>query len=90
MYSNGYSILQDPPVASSPLTDIFISDERIISIIRSINPNKAYRLDKMPGKVIRLSNSVLVLPLKMIFAHSLKRDIFLKTGNLANLQKKNE
>ena len=90
---SGCSVQHDLQVVLSPLNDFVISDEKILSIIRSLSPNKGHGWDEMSVKIITLSDSALVLPITMIFTNRLKCGIFPKTWKFANVvpvHKKNE
>ena len=102
---NDYSILQCstietgsviPPQVqgnSVPLRDFFISEEKILNIIRSLNPNKAYGWDEISIRMIELSDASLVIPLKIIFANCLRQGVFpeiWKCANVVPIHKKNE
>ena len=57
---------------SVPLRDFIISEEKILNIIRSLNPNKAHGLDEISIRMIKLSDVSLVIPLKIIFGNCLR------------------
>ena len=48
------------PVNAPPLTEFAISDEKILNIIRSLNPNKAYGWDDISVGMIRMCDDSLV------------------------------
>ena len=63
----GSEIPQYVPAASTLINDFAISDQKILNIIRSLNPNKAHGWDEISVRMIKLSDAALVVPLKMIF-----------------------
>ena len=48
------------------ISDFAISEEKILNIIRSLNPNKAHGCDEMSVRMIKLSDDALVLPLSLL------------------------
>ncbi len=67
----GSEIPQDLPIPTALIDDFEISDEKILNIVRSLNPNKAHGLDEISVRMIRLGDAALVIPLKIIFANCL-------------------
>ena len=55
-----------------PLTEFQISEEKILSTIRSLNPNKAHGWDDISVRTIKICDDSLVLPLKLIFENCLR------------------
>ena len=89
----GSEIPQVTPATTTLLTDFVISEEKIINIIRSLNPNKAHGWDEISVRMIKLSDGALVLPLKIIFKNCLRRGLFpeiWKCANVVPVHKKNE
>ena len=81
------------PIPSSLISDFPISDEKILNIIRSLNPNKAHGWDGISVRMIKLSDTALVTPLKIIFENCLRRGSFpemWKCANVVPVHKKNE
>ena len=75
------------------INDFVISDEKILKIIRSLNPNKAHGWDEISIRMIKLSDVALVTPLKIIFTNCLRRGVFpeiWKCANVVPVHKKNE
>ena len=102
---NDYFILQcttidtgsniPPAVQGHPiqLSDFVISEEKILKIIRSLNPNKAHGCDEISIRMIKLSDVSLVTPLKIIFTNCLSQGVFpgiWKCANVVPVHKKNE
>ena len=89
----GSEIPQDIPLTTTLISDFTISDEKILNILRSLNPNKAHGWDEISVRMIKLSNDALVLPLKIIFTNCLRRGLFpeiWKHANVVPVHKKNE
>ena len=72
----GNEIPQDIPAATPLMNDFVISDEKILHIIRSLNPNKSHGWDEISTRMIKMSDAALVLPLKIIFTNCLRRGLF--------------
>ena len=77
-----------PNIATSnvpALASIHISEDKILKIIRSLNPNKAHGWDEISVRMIKISDDVLVTPLKMIFESCIKNGIFPEIWKKANI-----
>ena len=72
----GSEIPCDTPVTTALISDFVISGEKILNIIRSLNPNKAHGWDEISLRMIKLSDAALSLPLKNIFANCLRYVVF--------------
>ena len=75
------------------LRHFVISEEKILDIIRSLNPNKAHSWDEISLRMIKLSDASLVTPLKIIFTNYLRQGVFpeiWKCANVVPVDKKNE
>ena len=75
------------------INDVAISEEKILAIIRSLNPNKAHGWDEISIRMIKLSDASLVTPLKIIFTNCLRNGVFPEVWKFANVvpvYKKNE
>ena len=83
----GSEIPQDIPVTTTLISDFAISEEKILNIIRSLNPNKAHGCDETSVRMIKLSDDALVLPLKIIFTNCCGVVYFLKYGNMQMLSR---
>ena len=89
----GNEIPDDIQRNSTLIGDFVISEEKIMNIIRSLNPNKAHGWDKISIRMIKISDISLVTPLKIIFTNCLKRGVFpaiWKCANVVPVHKKNE
>ena len=89
----GSEIPQDAPVTTTLINDFVISEEKILNIIRSLNPNKAHGWDEISVRMIKLSDSALVTPIKIIFTNCLRHGLFpeiWKYANVVPVHKKNE
>ena len=77
-----------PTLAASnilALASIHISEDKILKIICSLNPNKAHGWDEIPVRIIKISDDALVTPLKMIFESCIKSGIFPEIWKKANI-----
>ena len=84
---------QDAPATTTLINDFVISEEKIINIIRSLNPNKAHGWDAISVRMIKLSDVSLVLPLKITFTNCLRHGLFpemWKYANVVPVHKKSE
>ena len=91
--NTGSELPEDALAPSSMISDFPISDEKILSIIRSLNPNKAHGWDEISVRMIKSSDAALVIPLRIIFKNCLRRGLFPKIWKYANVvpvHKKNE
>ena len=91
--NTGSEIPQDDPVTTTLISHFVISEEKILNIIRSLNPNKAHGWDEISVRMIKLSDASLVLPLKIIFTNCLRSGLFpeiWKYANVVPVHKKNE
>ena len=71
------SVIPEHNPLNSTLIDIFvISEEKILNIIRALNPNKAHGWDEISVRMIKLSDTALVAPLKIIFTNCLRCGLF--------------
>ena len=89
----GSELPQNFPVTTTSIPDFVISEEKILNIIRSLNPNKAHGWDEISVRMIKMSDDALVLPLKTIFINCLRSGIFpeiWKCANVVSVHKKNE
>ena len=84
----GSEIPHDAPVPTSQISEFLISDDKILNIIRSLNPNKAHGWDEISVRMIKLSDAALVTPLKIIFTNCLKCGVFPKVQMSCQFTKK--
>ena len=54
------------------VSDFVISEEKMLDVIRSLNPNKANGWDEISLRMIKLSDVSLVLPFKIVFTNILR------------------
>ncbi len=90
---NGSEIPANNQINSTLLTEFNLSDEKILNIIRSLNPNKAHGWDEISVRMIKMCDSALIVPLKIIFRNCLECGIFpeiWKHANVVPIHKKNE
>ena len=81
----GSELPQDATAPSSLISDFPISDEKILNIIRSLNPNKAHGWAEISVRMIKLSDTALVITLKIIFKNCLRRGLFPEIWKYANV-----
>ena len=89
----GSEIPSDIPVTATQLREFVISDDKILKIIRNLNPNKAHGWDEISVRMIKLCDESLIIPLRLIFENCLRYGIFPETWKRANVvpvHKKNE
>ena len=88
------SVIPERNSINSTLIDTFvISEEKILNIIRSINPSKAHGWDEISMRMVKVSHTALVVPLKIIFTYCLRCGLFpqiWKHANVVYVHKKNE
>ena len=89
----GSEIPHDKQGSSTLISDFVISEEKILNIIRSLNPNKAHGWDEISIRMIKLSDTSLLTPLKIIFTNCLRHGVFpeiWKRANAVPVHNKNE
>ena len=84
-FDTGSEIPQDAPGNSTLIGEFVISEEKVLKIIRSLNPNKAHGWDGIPTGMIKLSDASFVTPLKMIFTNCLQYGVFPEIWKRANV-----
>ena len=89
----GSDLPQNIPVPTSLISDLNISEEKILNIIRSLNPNKAHGWDEISIRMIKINDASLLTPLRIIFTNCLRQGVFpeiWKCANVVPVHKKNE
>ena len=89
----GSEIPQDTSGISTLIEEFAITEEKILKIIRSLNPNKPHGWDGISTRMIKLSDASLVTPPKIIFTNCLRSGVFPEIWKRANevpIHKKNE
>ena len=81
----GCELPQNIPTPTSLINDFNISEEKILNIIRSLNPNKAHGRDDISTRMIKISDASLLTPLKMIFVNCLRHSVFPEIWRCANV-----
>ena len=81
----GSAVPNDVPFHVPPLSNFHISDEKILRIIRSLNPNKAHGWDNISVRMIKISDEALVVPLRLIFENCKNKGIFPQIWKQANV-----
>ena len=62
-----------------------VTENDILTIIKTLDPNEAHGCNNISIKVIKTCSQSLILPLKIIFEHSLKKGKFPKIWKKANV-----
>ena len=76
-----------------PLNEFTISDQKILKVIRSLNPNKAHGWDDISIRMIKLCDDAPLLPRRLIFENCLSQGTFpemWKNANVVPVHKKNK
>ena len=60
----------------SRIKSFHVSENDILAIIKTIDPNKTHGFDNISIKMVTICSQSLILPLKTIFKHSLKKGKF--------------
>ena len=81
----GSEFPQDTPVTTTLISDFVTSEDKILSITRSLNPNKAHVWDEISVWMIKLSDVSSVLPLIIIFTNCLRHGLFPEIWKFANV-----
>ena len=82
---NGSKIPDHTSINPTRIDSVVISEEKILKIIRSLNPNKAHGWDEISVRMIKLSDTALVAPLKIIFENCLRCGVFPQLWKHANI-----
>ena len=69
----------------SKWNNIGISHEKIIRVIRSLNPSKAHDCDEISVLMIKISNNAVALTLKIIFGNCIENGIFPEIRKIAKI-----
>ena len=75
------------------IKSFYFNENDILAIIKTLDPNKAHGCDNISIKMIEICSQSLILPLKTIFEHSLKKDKspeIWKKPNLISVHKKED
>ena len=89
----GSDLPRNIPMPTSLISDLNFSEEKILNIIRSLNPNKAHGWDEISIRMIKISDASLLTPLRIIFTNCLRQGVFpeiWKCANVVPVHKKNE
>ena len=62
-----------------------VAENDLLAIIKTLDPNKAHGCHNISIKMIKICGQSLILPLKIIFKHSLKKGKFPKIWKKANV-----
>ena len=69
----------------SKIKSFHVTENDILAIIKTLDPNKAHGCDNISIKMIKICSQSLILPLKIIFEHSLKKHKFPEIWKKANV-----
>ena len=72
-------------ITDKRIDSVNISDEDILSIIRKINPNKASGSDGISGQMLKICDTSVVLPLKIIYANILHTSAYSDMWKVADV-----
>ena len=72
-------------VTDKRINDVLIQNDKILKLIRNLNPNKATGSDGISGQMLLLCDDSVVLPLKLIFQNILDKSIYPDLWKLANV-----
>ena len=67
------------------LNDVLLDDDKILSLIRSLNSNKAMGPDGISAHMLLISDTSIVLPLKIIFHNILDTSVYPDLWKVANV-----
>ena len=70
---------------TSNIDDVSFSEPEILSIIRSLNSNKAHGWDGISIRMIKMCDETIALPLKIIFDTALKSGSYPDKWKRANV-----
>ena len=89
----GSEIPQDAPTPLTLINDFTISEEKILNVIRSLNPNNAHGGDEISVRMIKSADASLMTPLMIIFTNCLRQGVvpeIWKCTDIVPVHKKNE
>ena len=87
----GSTLPQFHPLTHDALDACIITEEKILNLIRSLNPNKAHGWDGISVRMILICDSSIVTPLRIIFQNCLEKGVLpkiWKMGNIVPIHKK--
>ena len=67
------------------LSDVLFDDETILGIIRSLNPNKSSGWDSISPRMLKICDSSIVKPIRIIFETCLKTGIYPNKWKMSNV-----
>ena len=71
--------------AGSRIKSFHVTENDILAIIKTLDPNKAHGCDNISIRMIKICSQSLTLPLKIIFEHSIKKGKFPEIWKKANV-----
>ena len=72
-------------ITDKRINSVSIKKEDILSLIRSLNPNKATGSDEISGQMLLICDESVVLPLLIIFRNILESSVYPDQWKLANV-----
>ena len=81
----GSTLPQFHPLTHDALDACIITEEKILNLIRSLNPNKAHGWDGISVRMILICDSSIVTSLRIIFQNCLENGIFPKIWKMGNI-----
>ncbi len=91
LIETGSTLPQFHSLTDQRLDSCNITEENILKLIRSLDPNKAHGWDGISVRMIRICDFSIVTPLKIIFQNCLENGVFpkiWKKGNIVPIHKK--
>ena len=85
MIVNGSCLPSFRFVTDKRIQNVLIDKSEILSLIRSLNPNKAAGSDGISGRMLLLCDDAVILPLEIIFQNILTTSTFPDAWKLANV-----
>ena len=82
---NGDEVPHLPLKTSLNLSSISISYDKILNIIRTLDPNKSSGWDKLSPRMIKMCDTSIVVPLQIIFETCLRDGIFPEKWKMSNV-----
>ena len=81
----GSTLPQFRAICNDVLDTCTFSEEDILKLIRSLDPNKAHGWDEISVRMIRLCDTSIVAPLKVIYRNCLEHGVFPQLWKKANI-----
>ena len=85
-FSNDSTLPNFSPLTENTLSFFEITDEEIKDLLIGVNVNKAHGPDEISANMIKLCDTSLILPLKIIFNNIIRTGIFPSQWKMANVK----